>query len=137
MSMRRQIYPDEHFEIALSRKLLGQTRIPIIETTRWLYRRHRDALTAYRDIYEVQRVLAKVAKTAWIKYRLEDRRDLQQYMFLYFTVASNFDADPDVVAMLAKPDRKPGDFGAAAGAMSQAQIARIRAAGTPPGDKNG
>jgi len=129
------IYPDEHVEIALSRKLLGQTRIPIIETTRWLYRQHRDALTAYRDIYEVQRVLAKVAKTAWIKYRLEDRLDLQQYMFLYFTVASNFDSDPDIAALLASPGRKPGDFAAAVESLSPETVARPKATGTPPGDK--
>jgi len=131
------IYPDEHMEIALSRKLLGQTRIPIIDTTRWLYKQHRNALGAYRDIYEVQRVLAKVAKTAWIKYRIEDKRDMEQYMFLYFTVASNFDADPDIAAILAGAGRKPGDFARAIEGLSEAKLAQLKETGTPPGEKNG
>lgn len=42
------IYPDEHMELALSRKLLGQTRIPIVDTVDWLWRSiaHRLAPTA-------------------------------------------------------------------------------------------
>ena len=131
------IYPDEHMEIALSRKLLGQVRIPIVDTTRWLYTQHRDVLQNYRDIDEVLRVLAKVAKTAWIKYRIEDKQDMRQYMYLYFTVASNFDADPEIAAVLAKPERKPGDFAKAVGSMSEEKIARLKATGTAPGDKNG
>jgi len=114
------IYPDEHMEMALSRKLLGQVRIPIVDTTRWLYAQHRDALQNYRDIYEVARVLAKVAKTAWIKYRIEDKQDMRQYMYLYFTVASNFDADPEIAAVLAKPGRRPGDFARAVEAIGTA-----------------
>ena len=131
------IYPDEHMEIALSRKLLGQVRIPIVDATRWLYSQHRDVLQNYRDSSEVRRVVAKVAKTAWIKYRIEDKQDMRQYMYLYFTVASNFDADPEIAAVLAKPERKPGDFAKAVESMSEEKIARLKATGTAPGDKNG
>ena len=66
------------------------------------------------------RVLAKVAKTAWIKYRIDDKQDMRQYMYLYFTVASNFDADPEIAAVLARPGRKPGDFARAMEAMGAA-----------------
>ena len=131
------IYPDEHMEIALSRKLLGQVRIPIVDATRWLYSQHRDALQDFRSSAEVRRVLAKVAKTAWIKYRIEDKQDMRQYMYLYFTVASNFDADPEIAAVLAKPERKPGDFAKAVESMSEEKIAKLKATGTAPGDKNG
>lgn len=131
------IYPDEHMEIALSRKLLGQVRIPIVDATRWLYSQHRDALQNYRDSSEVRRVVAKVAKTAWIKYRIEDKQDMRQYMYLYFTVASNFDADPEIAAVLARPERKPGDFAKAMASMSEEKIARLKATGAAPGDKNG
>jgi len=131
------IYPDEHMEMALSRKLLGQLRIPIVDTTRWLYAQHRDALQNYRDIDEVLRVLGKVAKTAWIKYRIEDKQDMRQYMYLYFTVASNFDADPEIAAVLARPGRKPGDFAQAVESMPEEKIASLKATGTAPGDKNG
>ncbi|MFY0478132.1 hypothetical protein [Achromobacter marplatensis] len=131
------IYPDEHMEIALSRKLLGQVRIPIVDATRWLYAQHRDALGSYRSSSELRRVVAKVAKRAWVKYRIEDPQDMRQYMFLYFTVASNFDTNTEIAAMLEKPGRKPGEFAVAVQGMPQEKIAQLKAVGTPPGEKNG
>ncbi|PND32973.1 hypothetical protein C1I89_18500, partial [Achromobacter pulmonis] len=73
----------------------------------------------------------------WIKYGIEDKQDMRQFMYLYFTVASNFDADPEIAAVLAKPERKPGDFAKAVASMSEEKIARLKATGTAPGDKNG
>ncbi|CUJ57285.1 DUF3304 domain-containing protein [Achromobacter sp. 2789STDY5608621] len=131
------IYPDEHMELALSRKLLGQVRLPIVEVTRWLYAQHRDALGDYRSSAEVRRVVARVTKTAWTRYRIEDGQDLQQYMFLYFTVASNFDADADIAALLAKPGRQPGDFAKAVRQLPADKIAHLKATGAKPGAKNG
>ncbi|MBO9327615.1 DUF3304 domain-containing protein [Achromobacter xylosoxidans] len=131
------IYPDEHMEIALSRKLLGQTRLPLVAVTDWLYSKHRDALQGYRDGYEVLRTVGKVAKTAWIKYRIEEKRDMEQYMLLHFTVSPNFDRDPVVAAILAKSDRRPGDFANAVEAMSGEDIARLKATGAASGEKNG
>ncbi|MNX40978.1 hypothetical protein D3C86_713710 [compost metagenome] len=130
------IYPDEHMELALSRKLFGQVRIPIVGTTRWLYQNHRDALNDYRSIHEVRYVLAKVAKQAWTKYKIEDAQDMRQYMRLYFTVASNFDANPHVKEILSKPGRAPGDFARAITELPPTTIDQIKAAGSPPGDKN-
>lgn len=130
------IYPDEHMELALSRRLLGQVRIPIPDTTRWLYEHHREALTNYEDIHELRYVLAKVAKRAWVRYRIEDPQDLRAYMYLYFTVASDFDADTEIAARLEDPKREPGDFGRDVMALSKEKLAQLKAAGTPPGDKN-
>lgn len=130
------IYPDEHMEMALTRKLLGQVRIPIVETTRWLYKTHREAFDSYRSSGEVQRVLAKVARRAWVEYRIQDLEDMKQYMRLYFTVASNFDDAPAIAAILKRPDRKPGDFARAVAALAPDALAGIRATGTPPGEKN-
>lgn len=131
------IYPDEHMELALSRKLLGQTRIPLVDVTRWLYAEHRDALAGYRSSSEVLRVLGKVARTGWTKYRIEAEDDMRQYMRLYFTVASDFDTDAEIAALLSRPGRQPGDFAKAVAALPQASIARLKANGTPPGDKRG
>ncbi|MEN4921544.1 hypothetical protein ABE485_22955 [Achromobacter spanius] len=130
------IYPDEHMELALSRKLLGQVRIPIPDTTRWLYEHHREELTNYEDIHELRYVLAKIAKQAWVRYRIEDAEDMKAYMYLYFTVASNFDADTEIAALLNDPKREPGDFGRAVTSFSKEKIAQLKAGGTPPGDKN-
>ncbi|AMH04105.1 hypothetical protein HMPREF3069_21090 [Achromobacter xylosoxidans] len=131
------IYPDEHMELALSRKLLGQTRFPLVDTTDWLYREYRGAFEDYRDGHEVLRVLGKVARTAWIKYRIVQEQDMRQYMRLYFTVASDFDTDPEIAALLSQPGRQPGDFAKAVAALPEASIARLKAQGTPPGDKRG
>jgi hypothetical protein len=130
------IYPDEHIELALSRELLGQARIPIPDTTRWLYEHHRDDLVDYEDIHELRYVLAKVTKQAWTKYKIEDAQDMRQYMRLYFTVASNFDSDPQMKTILERPGRAPGDFAQEVMALPQAKLDQIRKTGKPPGDKN-
>ncbi len=129
LNLELHIYPDEHMEMALSRKLLGQTRIPIVETTRWLYRTHPDALKEYEDISDLYKPLVKVAKTAWIKYRIEDEQDMRQYMYLYFTVSPSFDADSEIAAILARPGRQPGDFARAMKTLPEEKIARLRAPG--------
>jgi hypothetical protein len=130
------IYPDEHIELALSRQLLGQARIPIPDTTRWLYEHHRDELADYQDIHELRYVLAKVAKQAWMRYRIEEPQDMRAYMQLYFLVSSDFDRDADLAAVLHNPNRKPGDFGRVVAALSADKLARLKSTGAPAGDKN-
>ena len=130
------IYPDEHMELALSRNLAGNARIPIVETTRRLYRNHRDELVGYEHPAQLNDVLSKVTKQAWMRYRIEDAEDMRGYMYLYFLVASDFDKDADISAMLKAPNRKPGDFGRAVSALSKEKIAQMKATGAPPGDKN-
>ncbi|WP_231755167.1 DUF3304 domain-containing protein [Bordetella sp. N] len=129
------IYPDDHVEMALSRKMVNG-RLPIVDTTRWLWRQHRDALGNFRDIYEVGHVIARVTKTSWGKYRIEDPADMREYMKMYFTVASNFDQDPVIKALLEKKDRQAGEFARAIVALSRESIAALRLLGSPPGDKN-
>ena len=130
------IYPDEHMELALSRKLSGNARIPISETTRWLYKNYQDELVAYEHVYQLRDVLSKVAKQAWMKYRIEDAADMRGYMYLYFIVASDFDKHAEMAGLLNNPARKPGDFGRAVAALSADQKAGIRASGKAPGEKN-
>jgi len=130
------IYPDEHVEMALSRKLVGNTRLPIVETTKWLWREHRNALSNFRDIYELLHIVGRVTKISWGKYRIEDAADMREYMKMYFTVASNFDQDPAIKAVLDKKDRQPGEFARAIGSLSSEQITALRKTGSAPGDKN-
>jgi len=130
------IYPDEHMELALSRQLAGQVRIPIVETTRWLYEEYRNELVGYEHATQLKHVLAKVAKRAWMQYRIEDTEDMRGYMYLYFLVASDFDKDAEIAALLKDPARKPGDFGRAVAALSKEKTAQMKATGAPAGDKN-
>ncbi len=130
------IYPDEHMELALSRKLTGNARIPIINTARWLYGEYRNELGRYEHATQLKNVLAKVTKQAWLRYRIEDAGDMRGYMYLYFLVASDFDKDAEISALLNDANRKPGDFGRAVFALSKEKIAQMKATGAPPGDKN-
>lgn len=50
------------------------------------------------------------SRTSWGKYRIEDAEDMRQYKKMYFTVASNFDRNPEIAAALEKPDRQAGEF---------------------------
>ena len=130
------IYPDEHMELAVSRQLLGQVRIPIVETTRWLYKNHKEDLANYRSIHELGYVLAKVTKQAWTRYVIEDAADMRGYMYLYFVVASNFDSDPEIAAILQDSTRKPGDFGRAVQALSKEKIELMKLNGIQPASDN-
>ncbi len=130
------IYPDEHMELALSRQLLGQVRIPIPDTTRWLYEHHRKELAGYEDIHELRYVLAKVAKQAWVRYRIEEAEDMRAYMYLYFVVASDFNKDAEIAALLNDGGRKPGEFWRRVAGIPESTLARIKASGAPAGDKN-
>jgi hypothetical protein len=130
------IYPDEHMELALSRQLAGQERIPIVDTIRWLYRKYSSELVGYEDADQLGDVLAKVTKQAWMRYRIQDSEDMRGYMYLYFIVASDFDKDAEMAAILKNPNRKPGEFGSAVAALSAEKTAQLKASGKPPGEKN-
>ncbi|CAB3707965.1 hypothetical protein [Achromobacter piechaudii] len=130
------IYPDEHMELALTRQLVGKERIPLTDTIRWLYGKYRDDLVGYDHIDQLGDVLAKVTKQAWMRYRIEDAEDMRAYMYLYFIVASDFDKDAEIAAILKDPNRKPGEFGRAVAALSAEKIASLKASGKPPGEKN-
>lgn len=130
------IYPDEHMEMALSRELLGQVRIPIVETTRWLYETHGASLGQYENVYDLQRALAKVAGQAWTQYGISDAADMRGYMYLHFLVASDFDKDAEIAALLNDANRKPGDFGRMVTGLSDGKLARMKASGAAVGDKN-
>jgi len=129
------IYPDEHMEIALSRNLKGQVRIPIVDTTRWLYEKYGAELTGYDNATQLKHALAKVTKQAWMRYRIEDAEDMRAYMYLYFVVTSDFDKDAQISTVLKDSSRKPGDFGKAVAALSKEKLAQLKASGSTPGDK--
>ncbi|MNL89855.1 hypothetical protein D3C87_2204430 [compost metagenome] len=57
-------------------------------------------------------------------------------MYLYFVVASDFDKDAEIAALLNDANRKPGDFGRAVSALSKEKIEHMKENGAPPGDKN-
>jgi hypothetical protein len=115
--------------------LRGQVRIPIVDTARWLYGKYRDELVGYESAGYLANEVARVTKQAWTSYRLEDAQDLRAYMYLHFIVASNFDKDAQIAALLKDAARTPGAFGDAVMSLPAERIAQLKAAGTPRGDK--
>jgi hypothetical protein len=137
LNIELHIYPDEHAEMAVSRELAGNNRIPIVETTKWLWREHKDAMDEFEGIYELLHVVGRVTKISWGKYHIEDAADMREYMKMYFTVSSNFDQDPAINAVLTKKDRKPGEFAQLIESLSPERISALKKSGSPPGDKMG
>ena len=90
-----------------------------------------------RDGVELTRVIARVTKKSWGQYRIENASDMREYMKMYFTVASDFDQDPAIHALLQKADRQPGEFARAMESLPAERISALKQAGTPPGAKSG
>nr|WP_255701693.1 hypothetical protein [Bordetella sp. LUAb4] len=53
------------------------------------------------------------------------------------TVASNFDQDPAIKAVLEKKERQPGEFARVVDSLSAERIASLKQAGSLPRGKNG
>ena len=98
-----------------------------------MYRNYRNELIGYEHIHQFGDDLATVTQQAWLKYRIEDAEDMRGYMYLYFTVASDFENDAEISALLKDKNRKPGDFGRAVAALSKERIEQMKASGAPPG----
>ncbi|PFW66384.1 hypothetical protein COL27_29475, partial [Bacillus sp. AFS075960] len=46
------------------------------------------------------RRIARVIASAWLKYRLTDRDDLQQYVYFTLLVSDRFDEHPEIQRLL-------------------------------------
>ena len=107
------IYPDEHIEFALTRRLLRSTRIPIVSVGDWLLKTYQQQLNPNNDMVQDSkqfRLVARIIGDAWKKYRLEDEQDLRQYVYLAMLVNEKFDELPQFAKVLHDGNRKRGDF---------------------------
>jgi len=105
-------YPDDHIEFEFRRDLSG-TRIFYADVWDWLRKTHGKLLDPHNeDEGVVFRRTARLAAGGWVKYRLENTQDLEQYV--YFTLLNpKFDEHPAVQKILSETKDKPGAFGAA------------------------
>ncbi|WP_430732631.1 DUF3304 domain-containing protein [Burkholderia ambifaria] len=105
-------YPDRHVEFQFPGELLDDARIPIVDVSRWMATRYRaqlDKKFADTDGQSHRRIAHAVA-AAWLKYRLTDRRDLEQYAYFDLLVNSRFDSHPAVQRILQTVAGQPGTF---------------------------
>jgi hypothetical protein len=82
---------------------------------------------------EVFRRTARLAGQGWIKYRLIDDADLEQYVHFTLLVNKNFDGHPQVKKILEETKGKPGAFAVAMKNLPSRVIAEIKAMPSPDG----
>jgi hypothetical protein len=104
-------YPDRHVEFQFPGGLLDDSRIPITDVVKWMNKFQTQLNRRYdeRDDQQFRRI-ARVVAAAWLKYRLTDRNDLEQYTYFSLLVNSRFDAHPDVQSILQAARNNPGMF---------------------------
>ncbi|WJN76934.1 T6SS component Hcp [Burkholderia anthina] len=105
-------YPDRHVELQFPGALVGTSRIPMIDVSRWMSSRYQNELNRRYDEREDQqfRRIVRVVAMAWLKYRLTDLDDLKQYAYYDLLVNSRFDSHPAVQHVLQTAAGKPGMF---------------------------
>ncbi|WGY69947.1 hypothetical protein KEC55_02055 [Burkholderia cepacia] len=105
-------YPDRHVELQFPAAPADDSRIPMIDVSHWISSRYQAQLNERYDEREDQqyRRIARIVAAAWLKYRLTDVDDLEQYVYFDLLVNSRFDAHPAVRQILKAASGKPGAF---------------------------
>ncbi len=105
-------YPDHHVEFQFPGGLLDDSRIPIVDVSRWMSEHYQEQLDREFDDTDGQlhRRIARVVVAAWLKYHLSDRNDLEQYAYFTLLVNDRFDAHPEVQRILQADRGNPGAF---------------------------
>ncbi|AZG16117.1 DUF3304 domain-containing protein [Cupriavidus pauculus] len=119
-------YPDDHVEFEFRTDLRG-SRIHYVEIWSWLRKTHRKLINPDNEdeTSVVFRRTARLAAGGWLKYRLTDTKDLQQYV--YFTLLNpRFDQHPAIQQIIADTKDKPGAFGTAMESLSAPLVEELK-----------
>ncbi|MGS0891840.1 hypothetical protein ACVBGC_04645 [Burkholderia stagnalis] len=119
-------YPDDHIEFEVRNDMSG-TRIAYTKVDHWLQTNYGKAANPDDDDMAVAyRRTARIASQGWLKYRLTNTKDLEQYVYYTQLVNPKFDEHPVVQQILAETKGKPGAFGAAMQGLSDAVVREIK-----------
>ncbi|KVR64800.1 DUF3304 domain-containing protein [Burkholderia ubonensis] len=119
-------YPDDHIEFEFRNDMSG-TRIDYTEVDHWLQTKYGKAANPDDDDMAVAyRRTARVASQGWLKYRLTDSSDLEQYVYYTLLVNPKFDEYPVIQRILQETKGKPGAFGAAMQSLPDAVVQEIK-----------
>ncbi|RQV04224.1 hypothetical protein DF039_34135, partial [Burkholderia cenocepacia] len=119
-------YPDDHIEFEIRNDMSG-TRIDYTEVDDWLQTKYgRAANPDDDDMFVAYRRTARIAAQGWLKYRLTDTVDLEQYVYYRQLVNSKFDEHPVVQRILKETKGKPGAFGAAMLSLPDTVVQEIK-----------
>ncbi|VWB96851.1 hypothetical protein BME24068_04640 [Burkholderia metallica] len=104
-------FPDRHVEFQFPGEMLDDARLPIVDVVKWM-KRYQVQLDKRYDEREDQqfRRIARVVASAWLKYRLTDRDDLEQYTYLNLLLNNRFDTYPEAQRILQTAAGQPGTF---------------------------
>jgi hypothetical protein len=119
-------YPDYHVEFEFRNDLSG-SRINYSAVDHWFQTKYETAANP-DDLNEftVFRRTARVAAQGWMKYRLTDTVDLQQYVYYTLLVNPTFDEHPAVQRILQETKGRPGAFGAAMQKLPDTLVQEIK-----------
>ncbi len=103
-------FPDRHVELEFPASIMPNSKLPVVEVVRALMQKHGDELNHRYDdtLGDANRRIARVVAQAWIKYRLTDERDLEQYAYFALLINADFDAHPVVQKIIQADKGKPG-----------------------------
>jgi hypothetical protein len=119
-------YPDDHVEFEFRNDLSG-SRINYSAVDHWFQTKYEKAANP-DDLNEFTlfRRTARVAAQGWMKYRLTDTVDLQQYVYYTLLVNPMFDEHPAVQRILQETKERPGAFGAAMQKLPDTLVQEIK-----------
>jgi hypothetical protein len=105
-------FPDRHVEFQFPGALLDDSRLPVVDVSRWISAHYQEELDRRFDDTDGQshRRISRVVAAAWLKYSLVDRNDLEQYTYYSLLVNDRFDAHPEVQRILQERKGTPGEF---------------------------
>ncbi|RQR56555.1 DUF3304 domain-containing protein [Burkholderia sp. Bp9140] len=119
-------YPDDHIEFEIRHDMSG-TRIDYTEVDHWLQTKYGKAANPDdADMAVAFRRTAKVASQGWLKYRLTDSSDLEQYVYYTQLVNPKFDEHPAVQQILKEAKGKPGAFSDAMNKLPESVLKEIK-----------
>ncbi|MGS1059132.1 hypothetical protein [Burkholderia glumae] len=119
-------YPDYHIEFEFRDDLSG-SRIDYSAVDYWFQTKYGKAANPDGlDEASAFRRTARVAAQGWLKYRLTDSADLEQYVYYTLLVNPKFDEHPAVQRILQETKGKPGAFGAAMQKLPDTVVQEIK-----------
>ncbi|WP_302074376.1 hypothetical protein [Burkholderia glumae] len=119
-------YPDYHVEFEFRDDLSG-SRIDYSAVDYWFQTKYgKEANPNVSEEFAAFRRTVRVAAQGWLKYRLTDSADLEQYVYYTLLVNPKFDEHPAVQRILHETKGKPGAFGAAMQKLPDTVVQEIK-----------
>jgi hypothetical protein len=121
-------FPDHHVELQFPGELLDESRIPVVDVSRWMWTRYQPQLDRKFDDTDGQshRRISRVIAAAWLRYRLTDQSDLEQFVYFNLLVNDQFDAHPEIQRILNASGSKAGAFAKAIQTLPKNVMSELR-----------